>query len=141
MANTKFEIVEVMFKISRLMKEKMSFSNSLMHLSALQIQTLIFLNHNKEATMSGIADYFRIELPSATSLVNKLCDQKLVKRYEEPKDRRLVKIALTVDGKKLLEQAIHQRKNKMEKFLSYLSEKEKTGLLNILKTLSNRLQN
>jgi len=140
MKNTTFELIEEMFKISRLMKEKMSFTNSLMHLSALQVHALMFLNYNKEATMSDIADYFRIELPSATSLVNKLCDQKLVKRYEDQKDRRLVKIAVTTDGKKLLEQVKYQRKNKMEKFLSYLSEKEKTELLNILKTLIDRLQ-
>jgi DNA-binding MarR family transcriptional regulator len=140
MKNTTFELIEEMFKISRLMKEKMSFTNSLMHLSALQVHALMFLNYNKEATMSDIADYFRIELPSATSLVNKLCDQKLVKRYEDLKDRRLVKIVLTADGKILLEQAIRQRKSKLEKLLSYLSEEEKTGLLNILKTLIDRLQ-
>jgi DNA-binding MarR family transcriptional regulator len=140
MQNTTFQLIEVMFKISRLMKEKMSFSNSLMHLSAVQIQTLMFLNLNKVATMSTIADYFRMELPSATSLVNKLCEQELVIRHEDPGDRRLVKIKLSSDGKKLLEQVKRHHRNKMEKLLSYLSEKEKSGLLDILKTLNNRLQ-
>jgi MarR family transcriptional regulator, organic hydroperoxide resistance regulator len=134
------ELVEMLFKISRLMKEEMSYTNKLTHLSVLQIQTLIFLNQNKKVSMSDIAEYFRIELPSATSLLNILCDQKLVKRYEDCEDRRLVMITLTSDGKTLLEQVIHERKKKLEKTLSYLSAKEKSELLTILNTLNKRLQ-
>jgi DNA-binding MarR family transcriptional regulator len=134
------ELVELLFKISRLMKEEMSYTNNLIHLSILQIQTLIFLNQNKKTSMSDIAEYFRIELPSATSLINKLCDQKLVKRYEDVADRRLVRITLTNEGKELVDLAICQRRKKLEKVLSYLSEKEKFELSRILQTLNTRLQ-
>jgi MarR family transcriptional regulator, organic hydroperoxide resistance regulator len=135
-----FELVGMLFKIFRLMKEEMSYTNNLTHLSLLQIQTLIFLHKNKKTSMSGIAEYFGIELPSATSLITKLCDQKLVQRSDDPGDRRLVRITLTDEGKTLLEQAIHERKKKIEKILSYLSPKEKSELLTILQTLNNRLQ-
>jgi DNA-binding MarR family transcriptional regulator len=135
-----FELVDLLFKISRLMKERMSFTNKLTHLSILQIQTLIFLNQDKKISMTDIAEYFHIELSSATSLLNKLCDQKLVKRYEAPEDRRLVIVTLTDKGKKLLKQVISERKKKIEKILSYLSKKEKNELLNILKALNNKLQ-
>ena len=136
------ELVEMIFKISRLMKEEMSFTNNLIHLSILQIQTLIFLNQNKNKiiSMGDIAQNFRIELSSATSLLNKLCNQKLVKRHTGQQDRRLVIITLTDQGKTLLELAMSQRKKKLEKTLSYLSAKEKLELLNIFKTLDNRLQ-
>jgi DNA-binding MarR family transcriptional regulator len=134
------ELVEMLFKISRLMKEEMSFTNELTHLSVLQIQTLIFLNHNKIVSMSDIAEYFHIELPSATSLLNKLCDQKLVKRYEDVEDRRLVRVTLTDSGTTLLEQVIRERRKKLEKMLSYLSEKERFELLTILQTLNSKLR-
>lgn len=134
------ELVEIMFKISRIMKQEMSYTNNLMHLSILQIQTLIFLNQNKNRSMSDIAENFRIELPSATILLNKLCDHKLVERHGDQEDRRLVRISLTEKGKTLLKQAMYQRRKKVEKILSYLSEKEKSELLNILLTLSSRLQ-
>lgn len=135
-----FELVDLMFKTFRLMKEEMSFTNNLTHLSILQIQTLIFLKHNKKTSMGDVAEYFHIELPSATSLLNKLCDHKLVERHEDENDRRLVMISLTNEGKKLLQQAINQRRKKLEKTLSYLSGKEKNELLNIMKTLTNKLQ-
>ncbi|MCL4338657.1 MarR family winged helix-turn-helix transcriptional regulator [Patescibacteria group bacterium] len=134
------ELVEMMFKVSRLMKEEMSYTNNLIHLSILQIQTLIFLSQNKKVSMGDIAGYFRIELSSATSLLNKLCDQGLVQRHEDKEDRRLVMITLTDKGKTLLKQAISHRRIKLEKMLSYLSQREKSELLNILKTLNNRLQ-
>ena len=135
-----FELVDLLFKISRLMKEEMSFTNKLTHLSILQIQTLIFLNQNKKNSMTDIAEYFHIELSSATSLLNILCDQKLVKRFEDHEDRRLVIVTLTDKGKTLLKQVICERKKKIEKTLSYLSKKEKKELLNILVTLNNKLQ-
>jgi DNA-binding MarR family transcriptional regulator len=137
------ELVGIIFKVTRLMKDEMSFSNNLVHLSILQIQTLIFLkcNQDKEVSMSDIAEYFDIELPSATSLVNKLCDLKLVKRNADRNDRRLVIIVLTGGGKKLLDLAMNARRKKLEKILSYLSKKDKLELLNIFKTLANSLQN
>jgi len=134
------ELVETIFKVTRLMKDQMSFTNNLIHLSVLQIQTLVFLKQNTKTSMSDIAEYFHIELPSATSLVNKLCDQKLVKRSADQKDRRLVMITLTSTGKELLERAMSQRKKKLEKILFYLSSKEKLELLNIFKTLDAKLQ-
>jgi DNA-binding MarR family transcriptional regulator len=134
------ELLEMLFKISRLMKGDMSYTNNFTHLSLLQVQTLIFLCQNKKSSMSDIAQYFRIELPSATSLINKLSKQKLIDRCEDPQDRRLVMITLTNEGKVLLEQVVHERKIKLEKMLSYLSVQEKSQLLTILTTLNNRLQ-
>ncbi|HUD20346.1 MAG TPA: MarR family winged helix-turn-helix transcriptional regulator [Patescibacteria group bacterium] len=140
--DTTNDLVERIFKVARLMKDEMSYTHDVTHLSILQIQTLFFLKHDKDKniSMSDIAAYFRIELPSATSLVNKLCDQKLVERRADQNDRRLVLITLTADGKTMLEDAMCARRKKLEKILSYLSEKEKSDLSSIFKTLYNKLQ-
>lgn len=138
--DNKVELVEMIFKVSRLMKNEMSYTNNLVHLSILQIQALFFIKKNKKVSMGDIAEYFHIELSSATSLLNKLYDQKLVERYEDAQDRRLVLIILTSNGKKLLERAMSERRKKLEKMLSYLPEKEKTELLTILKTLTDKIQ-
>lgn len=140
--DTTNELIEMIFKVSRLMKGEMSFTKNLIHLSIVQIQTLIFLHQHKntQVSMSEIAGYFRIELPSATSLINKLCDQKLAQRHSDAGDRRLVLISLTEEGKTLVIQAMHQRRIKLEKMLSYLSEQEKTELLSIIRTLDTKLR-
>lgn len=134
------ELVETLFKTFRLMKHQLSFTDKLIHLSALQIQALIFIDHNKNPRMHDIARHFRIELPSATSLLNKLWEMKLVKRQTDSKDRRMIRITLSTQGKKLLEQVVSERKSKLEKILSYLPENEKEELLRILKSLNSRLE-
>ena len=136
------ELIETIFGLSRLMKDDMSFTTGLIHLSILQIQTLVFLKQSskKKTSMSDIAEFLHIELPSATSLVNKLCEQKLVDRLADANDRRLVIIVLTKEGKTRLEQAMIQRRKKLEKMLSYLSGKEKLQLLSIIMTLSKKLK-
>jgi len=139
--NLSDELMESMYTMFRFMRSEMSFTNNFIHLSILQIHALLFIEHNANVSMSDIADHFRIELPSATSLINKLCEQKLVNRYEDSKDRRLVKIGLTDEGKQLTGQAMCARRKKMEKMLSYLSEAEKIELLKILNTLNTKLQN
>jgi len=137
---TKIELVEMMFKVSRLIKEEMSYANDIVHLSILQIQTLIYIDKNKRVSMSDIAGQFHIELSSATSLINKLYDQKLVERYQDNEDRRLVRISLTIAGKALLKEAMQQRRKKLERTLSYLSDKEREDLFSILGTLNIKLQ-
>ena len=134
------ELMEMIFKVSRQMKSEMSYSNDLTHLSVLQIQALFFINQKEKVTMGDIAQYFHIELPSATSLVNKLFDQNLIKRSEDQLDRRLVMIMLTSEGKKLFEQATRDRQKKVKKTLSFLSTSEKSALLTILQTIYSRLQ-
>ncbi len=134
------DLMDMLLKVSRQMKAEMSYSSDIVHLSVLQIQTLFFINQNGQVSMSDVAAHFRIELPSATSLINKLCDQKFTIRFEGELDRRLVMVKLTNDGKILLEQAISERQKKLAKTLSFLSASEKSSLLTILQTLNSRLQ-
>jgi len=84
------ELIETMFKVAHDLKDEMSFTSDLRHLSILQIRALHFIDcSDKKVSMTDIAEYFGIELPSATSLVSKLCDQKLVDRISDENDRRL----------------------------------------------------
>jgi len=141
MSNETLEIEELLFQISRLMKRKMVTSKELGELSVLHIQTLMFLKDSDGATMSDIAEFLHIELPSATSLVNKLVRKNLAKRSSDKEDRRVVKIDLTETGTKLLVKAIDVRTKKLEQLLSYLSVDQVNNLLTILRTVKDHLEN
>src|SRR6266566_263350 len=97
---TKF--IEIMFKSSRLFRERMHYSSQIAHLSFLQLQTLTYLKLQNNAQMGEIAEHLHIELPSATSLLNKLVALQLVMRQQDEKDRRLVRIVLTEEGNAIL---------------------------------------
>jgi len=135
-----FKIFEAMFKNSRLFKDRTTSSSEFTHLSILQIHTLSLLKKNASLPMSEIAEYFRIELPSATSLLNKLVALQLVKREQDTKDRRLVKIVLTEKGDDLLKKAMDERVTHIERMLSYLSGTEQQELLRLLEKLNERIE-
>lgn len=134
------QLTEAIFTMSRLMKDQMSRTSQAGNLTIVQLQTLVFLKQHPHVPMSEIANYFKIELPSATSLINKLVREKLVTRKLDPKDRRLVRITLTDKGKNLLTQGMKERSRKIEKNLSYLSQEDKTNLLAILKKMIEKME-
>ena len=129
------DLVENIFKLSRLMKLNMSFNKDLTHLTMLQLQALIYLKKNQEATISDVANQFKIELPSATSLINNLCKTKILKKKHDPKDKRCIAIGFTNRGSLLFKKAMEERTQKTKKILSFLSDKEKNTLLIIVKKL------
>ena len=133
------KLVEEIFNLSRLFKESMSFNKDACHLTMGQVQGLIFIKHSKKVQMRDIASKFNIELPSATSLVDNLVKENLVLRSNDPQDRRAVLISLSAKGKKLLTDAIKEREKKVEKMLSFLSEKDKKDLLRITRKMGTQL--
>jgi DNA-binding MarR family transcriptional regulator len=80
-------------------------------------------------------------MPTATALVDKLIAAKLVKRENDVKDRRIVKIFMTKLGDKFLHQVIKRKSEKMGKVLSYLSKQDKLELLRILSVISDKSEN
>jgi DNA-binding MarR family transcriptional regulator len=142
MVNTKIneKIMEVFFEISRSIREKMSFDCNAAQLTVLQLQTLILISKNKTLPMGDIANEFKISLPTATVLSDKLVKMKLVKRNKNVNDRRIVNVSLTEKGKALLKKAMKQRHVKINELLSYLPLKERQTLFKILNNLSSNLK-
>lgn len=134
------KLIEVLFRNSRLLREHMCYSSDIVQLSVLQIHTLFFLKKQKNAQMREIAENFRIELPSATSLLNKLVVLQLVKRQSDLQDRRLVRVVLTEKGEALLEKAMEEKTAHIEHMLSFLSDFEKKELVRLLEKLNSRME-
>lgn len=133
-------LIDTIFRFLRGMKEKMGAKSDVAHLSMVQLQTLSFLLKNPASPMRHIAEFLQIELPSATSLIEKLVKMQFVQRKLDAKDKRLVKISLTKKGKLLLTKAKRERTKNISLVLSLLTEKEKTDLLTILGKLADRME-
>ena len=134
------QIVETMFMVFRSLKETMSFSSKNMHITIVQLETLVFLGENKDVQMKDLADYFSITMPTATSLIDKLIAVNLAERKNYIKDRRIVKITITNFGKKILDLAMKQRASKVNKILSDLSKDDKKEFLRLLSTILEKHQ-
>lgn len=134
------EILDLIFSISRVMKYEMKFRSPAADLSLLQIQTLMFIEKHSEVQMKDLAGNFTITLPTATNLVDNLVKSKLILRVRSTQDRRVVSVILTKKGERLLTKVVQERNKKMHTMLSYLPQKERVNLLEILKSLKKNME-
>lgn len=131
---------EVIFSLSRYMREKSGMKSEMAHMSMVQIQTLIFLAKSKASPMKDIAEYLHVELSSATSLIDRLVEMKFVSRKQDKKDKRLVVISLTKNGKDMLQKVKKQKITRIHMLLNVLSDEEKMQLLTILQKLKIHME-
>jgi MarR family 2-MHQ and catechol resistance regulon transcriptional repressor len=132
------QIIETLFKIAKNLKGNIHNDFEHSHLTMLQCQALECVKKKKNAHMADIASHFATSMPTATALIDKLIAAKLVKRENDAKDRRVVKIFMTKVGDKLLHQVIKRKSEKVGKVLSYLSEQDKLELLRILGVIAEK---
>ena len=84
--------------------------------------------------ISEIGRHIHISKPNMTTLIDKLVSDNFVKRLRSDKDRRVVIIEITDEGKRFLFEARKVVEGNIKKNLSSLNEEE-------LKTLNESLEN
>ena len=129
--NTQDELVSLIFKLGRLMRQTSS-NDAKYNFSFLQVKVLSFIDSNDEPTMKEIADNFCITCPSATAVIDRLVELENIRRISDAGDRRIVRLALTDKGKITLERGIKELSARIEKLLFNLTAEEKEELKTIL---------
>jgi DNA-binding MarR family transcriptional regulator len=72
-------------------------------LSMAQFGTLMRLHHDEHCGVGDIANQMSISNAAASQLVDKLVQQRLVARIEDPHDRRAKRLSITPAGQRLLD--------------------------------------
>jgi DNA-binding MarR family transcriptional regulator len=94
-------------------------------LSLPQIRALFTLADGGPTPIGGVASRLRIGLPAASALVDRLVDQELVRRREDPVDRRRTLAELTAAGEALAQRL---RQGSREALRSWLGEVDPVDL-------------
>ena len=103
-------------------------------LSMSQIGAL-FLIHRGSSSVSDIAEELGITNAAASQMLERMVQQNLILRSEDPNDRRVKQVMLTDDGRQLVRESIAARQGWLDNLAQALSvcEKEQIGTaLNIL---------
>lgn len=85
----------------------------------------LVMNHGKPVSMTVLSQSAWVSKPNLTNLVNRLCQEGLVERRQDPKDRRVITIALTEKGISFLQR---QKLDLMEFMKARLSTLETAEL-------------
>lgn len=64
-----------------------------------QVRALAYLSRHSDSTLNQLADYLAVSNATTCSLVDRLVQKGLIDRREDPKERRCVKLNLTVEGR------------------------------------------
>ncbi len=110
-----------------------------MDISFPEICVLGQLSSSQEPTMSELGRKISMDPSTLTRTMDKLVEKDFVVRKPDPEDRRVVRAAITVEGKKIITRFEEQRRKKMESMLTEMTPEERSNLLGIFKTLHARI--
>jgi DNA-binding MarR family transcriptional regulator len=97
-------------------------------LSMPQMQTLMRLHYHGECNVSDVGSHLEISNAAASQLVQRLVEDGLLARSEDPEDRRTKVLGLTPAGRELVQAAMAARGAWMGALAQSLDEAEKAAI-------------
>jgi len=110
------------------------------NLSDGHILILTYLYKVKTCTASEITKYLGITSGGGTVLTDTLLKHDLINRYRSSEDRRVVKLSLTAEGEKIVNQIIENRAAVFVELLQDLEETEIDQMRNVFHKLNKKLK-
>jgi len=107
-------------------------------LSLSQVNALFRLYHHGGSSVNDLANHLGITMAAVSQLLDPLIAAGLVLRSENPRDRRMKLIALTENGKGVVEKSMATRHAWLSELTRVLSDTEKVQLLPAIKLLNQR---
>src|SRR5476649_35398 len=114
-------IQQIVENLARCQRPSFNLAWKKLGLSHAQLSMLFILFYHPDASAKEIAGFLDISKSAISQIIDPLADKKMVARQEDPKDRRIIRLALTAKGKATV--------NKLHKLKS-------TGLRSALENLS-----
>ena len=86
-------------------------------------------------TMGELSHTLSVPLSTATRMTDRLVDHEYMQRLPDPEDRRIVRVALTENGRKLHKQIDNYVRQRLQQIFSHLSLEERTTLITLIAKL------
>jgi DNA-binding MarR family transcriptional regulator len=106
-------------------------------LSFSQINVLMRLVHEGKGGVSKIGEEMGVTNAAASQAIDRLVQMGLVKRTEDPDDRRAKRLALTPKGRALIEEGINARSKWVEGLTDALTPNQQDMIISALTLLTN----
>ena len=88
------------------------------------VKVIFYLMHNGPSTMSELAQTLCISRPNMTPIIDKLIEEGLAIRKENPKDRRIILIEATSKTKELFEDTKKLAEERLVSRIQYLDPED-----------------
>ncbi len=109
-------------------------------LSMPQFSILMQLHYRGVCGMSEVSERFEITPAAASQLVDKLVQSGLIRREEDPHDRRAKCLNLTEKGRELIQQSIEERYRWVDQVAEKLTAEERIQVSDALNIMTRAAQ-
>lgn len=89
--------------------------------------------------VTDLGDHLGVTSAAASQLLDRLVQQELILRTEDPNDRRVKQIVLTPKGHQILEEGIRARQSWLDELAQTLSNSEKETIASSLQILIDKV--
>jgi DNA-binding MarR family transcriptional regulator len=101
---------------------------------------LLLMQRETPPTMSELSAELGIPMSSATRLADWLVRAKIVKRSNDPKDRRIVRLQITDNGRELIRIGTDYMKARITQILGHFTPEEQQQLLRLTTKLIDSIE-
>ena len=129
------ELGDLLMRVARTQRTRWRESLEPWNLSPSHSRALHVVGHREGVRLSDLAESLRIAPRSATEVVDGLAERGLVERRSDPADRRAVQVALTTDGRALLDEVDAARAVALRDLFARLSDDDRAELARLLHAL------
>ena len=119
----------------RSMREFVQFSRD-SGLSMSQLSTLFRIYHAKACDVSSVGDHLGVTNAAASQMVDRLVQLGFMERSEDPQDRRVRQLTLTLKGKKVVDDSIAARRHWMIQLTDALTPEDQRAIIAALTILT-----
>ena len=107
-------------------------------LSMSVIGTLHHLRKEDPVGVSGLGDHLGVSSAAASQMLDGLVEDGLISRVEDPDDRRMKRITLTDDGRRILNESIDARLSWLEDLEGRFTEEEKEQITAVMRLMIDK---
>jgi DNA-binding MarR family transcriptional regulator len=112
-------------------------------LSMSMIGTLVHLSKKGCAGVTDLGDHLGVTSAASSQMLERLVQQELILRTEDPTDRRVKQIVLTEKGHHVLDEGVRARQGWLDDLVEILTQEEKElikGALDLMIEKANQLE-
>ena len=105
-----------------------------------QFFVLEYITHKGQSRMTDMAHYMKVSTAAMTGVIERLVRAGYVFRLSEPRDRRIIKIAVLPKGSKLVDKFNRERRQMIMDLFGKLTQKEREDYLRIVTRLRDAIE-
>ena len=98
----------------------------------------LFQIHRGTSNVSDLGEGLGITIAAASQMLERLVQQELIRRSEDPQDRRAKKLVLTDKGCRIMQESLRARQGWLEDLVASLSASEKQQVAAAVKVMIDK---